>query len=101
MPGFVKVAGVAEIPAGTMKEVEIGGKAIAVANVQGTFFAIDNICLHRGGPLAQGFLEGEVVECPWHGWQWSLKTGQCTFNPEAKLETYEVKVEGSDVLVAV
>jgi nitrite reductase (NADH) small subunit len=100
MPAFVKVAAVADIPTGTVREVEANGKKIAVANVEGQFYALDNTCLHRGGPIGQGALEGNAVECPWHGWQYDMKTGQCAFNPAAKLPTYEVKVEGADVLVA-
>ncbi len=101
MPAFVKVATVADIPMGTVREVQANGKIIALANVGGEFYAIDNTCLHRGGPLGQGFLEGHVVECPWHGWQYDMKTGECTFNPDAKVPTYQVKIEGSDILVAV
>ncbi len=100
MLAFVKVAAVADIPTGTVREVEANGKKIAVANLQGQFYAMDNTCLHRGGPIGQGVLEGNAVECPWHGWQYDMKTGQCAFNPAAKLPTYEVKVEGADVLVA-
>lgn len=100
MPAFVKIASVADIPAGTVREVEANGRKIAVANVGGQFYAMDNTCVHRGGPLGQGVLEGQVVECPWHGWQYDMKTGECTFNPVVKLPTYEVKVEGADLLVA-
>lgn len=100
MPEFVRVAAVSDFRPGTIKEIEIQGKPIALANVSGQFYAIDNICLHRGGPLGQGWVEGDRVECPWHGWQFDLKTGECAFNPSAKLPTYEVKVEGGDVLVA-
>ena len=101
MPAFIKVAAVADIPTGTVREVEANGKKIAVANVEGQFYALDNTCLHRGGPIGQGVLEGSVVECPWHGWQYDMKSGQCAFNPAAQLPTYEVKVEGADLLVAI
>ena len=72
-----------------------------MANIEGQFYALDNTCVHRGGPIGQGVLEGNVVECPWHGWQYDMKTGQCTFNPATQLPTYEVKVEGADLLIAV
>ncbi len=101
MPTFTRVAGVSDIPAGTVKEVQADGKSIALANIEGQFYAIDNVCLHLGGPLGQGYLDGQQVECPWHGWQYDMKTGQCVFNPQARLPTYAVKVEGSDVLVEV
>ena len=101
MPAFVKVAGVSDVPPGTVKEVEANGKLIALANVEGQFYALDNVCLHQGGPVGQGVLEGHQVECPWHGWQYDVKSGQCVFNPVAQLATYEVKVDGGDVLVAI
>ena len=68
--------------------------------MKGTFYALDNLCLHRGGPLGQGYMEGEKLECPWHGWQFEVKTGISPVNPNAKVPTYEVKVEGTDVMVA-
>ena len=64
---FEKAANLSEVPAGTIKEVQLGGKAVALANVGGTFYAINGTCLHRGGPLGQGLVEGTVVTCPWHG----------------------------------
>lgn len=99
MPAFVKVAQVSEIPPGKVKEVEVAGKKIALANVDGAFYAIDNVCLHRGGPLAEGYLEGELLECPWHGWQWNVETGECSFNPAVKVPIYEIKIEGEDILI--
>ena len=98
---FVKVATLSEVPAGTVRQVDAAGRAIALVNAGGQLYALDNTCLHRGGPLGQGFLEGESVECPWHGWQFDVRTGRCTFNPSAAVPTYEVRVEGDDVLVAV
>src|ERR1700758_3421934 len=63
---FARAASLSEIPAGSIKEVQVGGKTVALANVGGLFFAMDNTCLHRGGPLGEGQLEGNVVTCPWH-----------------------------------
>jgi nitrite reductase/ring-hydroxylating ferredoxin subunit len=79
--------------------VEVNGKTLAVFNGDGAFHAIDNTCIHRGGPLGEGDLEGSVVTCPWHGWQYDVTTGACVANPAAKVERYEVKVEGTDVKV--
>jgi 3-phenylpropionate/trans-cinnamate dioxygenase ferredoxin component len=101
MPDFVKVASVADLPPGTVKSVTVRDKWIALANVGGTIYAIDNVCLHRGGPLGEGYLDGEKLECPWHGWQFDVTTGALVMNPREKLPTYEVRIEGSDVLVAV
>jgi nitrite reductase/ring-hydroxylating ferredoxin subunit len=101
MATFVKVAEAADVPPGTGKCVEANGKQVALFNVDGTFHAIDNTCLHRGGPLGDGELEGTVVTCPWHGWQYDVVTGANTMDDSERVERYEVKVEGSAVLVAV
>jgi len=74
MAEFVKVAQVSDLQPGAGKVVMVKDRAIALFNVDGTFYAIDNICLHRGGPLGEGELEGCVVTCPWHGWQYDVKT---------------------------
>lgn len=101
MGEFVKAAVVAEIPPGTAREVVVGGKPVALFNVDGAFYATSNICLHRGGPLGQGMLDGPIVMCPWHAWTWNVTTGENASNPVLKIETYQVKVEGGDVLVKV
>ncbi len=99
MPRYVKVAKVEEMPAGTAREFQADGKVIALFNVDGKFYATDNVCLHRGGPLGQGPLEGEIVTCPWHGWQYNVTTGEAVFNDQIKVQTFEVKVEGDDIVV--
>jgi nitrite reductase/ring-hydroxylating ferredoxin subunit len=87
------------MPPGTAREFQADGKLIALFNVEGKFFAVGNTCLHRGGPLGQGALEGEVVTCPWHGWKFNVATGEAVFNGQIKVQTYEVKVEGEDITV--
>lgn len=99
MGEFVRVAGTADIKPGRGIVAEAKGKTLAVFNVDGTYHAIDNTCVHRGGPLGEGDLEGSVVSCPWHGWQFDVATGECVKNPSAKVEVYQVKVEGSDIKV--
>jgi nitrite reductase/ring-hydroxylating ferredoxin subunit len=99
MGEFVRVAGTADVKAGQGIVAEIGGKTLAVFNVGGTFHVIDNTCLHRGGPLGEGELEGHVVTCPWHGWEFNVTTGECVKNPSAKVEVYQVRIEGNDVKV--
>jgi len=101
MPAFVRVAAVSDVAPGKVKLVSANGKMLALCNVGGAFHALDNVCAHRGGPLGEGFLAGEQVECPWHGWQFNVKTGCMPMNPGVAVPTYEVKVEGSDVLVAI
>ena len=100
MLNWIKVASEADIPDGGCKQVEVSGEPVAVFNIAGTMCAVHNTCLHRGGPLAEGELSGDVVTCPWHGWQYDVTTGQCRTNPAAKLRTFEVKVDGGDVFVA-
>jgi len=100
MADFVKVAKVDEVPQGEGIVVEVNGVEVALFNVDGNFCAINNTCLHRGGPLGEGYLEGEIVTCPWHGWQYDVMTGVSITNPRAQVKRYEVKVEGSEVKVA-
>lgn len=99
MGEFVRVAGSGEVQPGHGIVAEVMGKTLAVFNVDGTFHAIDNTCVHRGGPLGEGDVEGSIVTCPWHGWKFDVTTGTCQANPMAKVEVYEVKVDGADVKV--
>lgn len=101
MSKIVKVAPTSEIPPNQAKIVEVDGTQIAVFNVDGTFCAVNNVCPHRGGPLGEGDLEGSVVTCPWHGWQFDVKTGKNPVNPAAQVKTFPCKVEGSDVCIEV
>ena len=94
-----RAAKVSEIPAGSIKEVLVGGTPLALANVDGTFYAISNACLHRGGPLGQGQLEGSVVTCPWHGWQFDVKTGKAVMNPNAGVGCIRTEVQGDEIYV--
>jgi nitrite reductase (NADH) small subunit len=99
MPGFVKMATLAEIPPGTAREVEHSGRIYALFNVDGVLSALDGICPHHGGPLAAGQVEGTCVTCPWHGWQFDVRTGQTPLNGRLRQPAFAVKVEGNDVLV--
>jgi nitrite reductase/ring-hydroxylating ferredoxin subunit len=101
MAEFVKVATVSEIAPGSTKAVEVTGKAIALFNVEGTIYATDNTCLHQGGPLGEGELMGEVVICPWHQWEYNVRTGEMVGNASVKVVTYPVQIEGGDIKVAV
>jgi nitrite reductase/ring-hydroxylating ferredoxin subunit len=97
---FEKVASLAEIPAGSIKEVQVEGQAIALANVAGTVYAISGTCLHRGGPLGEGQLDGNVVTCPWLGWQYDVTTGKTVQNPNAGVGCHAVEVRGEEVFVS-
>lgn len=99
MADFVRAMAAAELAPGQCAEVMVAGKPVAIYNVDGTFFATSNVCLHRGGPLGQGLLDGRHVMCPWHAWTWDVATGENAANPELKIPAYEVKVEDGQVLV--
>jgi nitrite reductase/ring-hydroxylating ferredoxin subunit len=101
MPEFEVAMPAAELPPGQCAERIVGGRPVALFNVDGRVFATSNFCLHRGGPLGQGMLSGHEVMCPWHAWTWDVRTGENTANPTLKMETYEVKVEGGNIMVRV
>lgn len=97
----VVVAEAAEIPEGERKIVEVDGLSIGVFNHKGQWVAVRNSCVHRGGPVATGTLEGDTLICPWHGFQFSLPTGICLVDPGARLDTYAVTVEEGKVVLHV
>lgn len=98
---FVRTVKRSEVPPGTIFELQVEGKTVALANVDGKFHAIDAVCLHRGGPLAQGELQGKVVTCPWHGWQYDVTSGKAVMNPAVGVQCYAVDVRGEDIFVDV
>ncbi len=102
MSEFTRIANTSDLPAGGAVVVEVGGRTIAVFNVNGEIFALDNICMHRGGPLGEGFVDQKnlTVQCPWHGWIYSLATGASPIDSMAKVEKFEVRVEGEEVQIA-
>ena len=99
MAEFRRVASVDDVKPGSGMVAEIDGQAVAVFNADGTSYAVDNTCAHRGGPLGEGELEGDIVTCPWHSWQFNVKTGVCVNNPSACVKSYQVKVDGPDIKV--
>ena len=101
MSDFVKALPAAELPPGKGVELSVGGQAVALFNVEGAFYALSNTCLHRGGPLGQGFVEGRTVTCPWHSWTFDVATGANVVNGELKVACYETKLEDGQVLVKV
>jgi len=101
MSGFVNAIAAADLAPGKGTEVNVAGKAVAIFNVGGVFFALSNTCLHRGGPLGQGFLEGSNVTCPWHNWTYDVATGENVVNHDLKVPCYPTRVENGRVLVQV
>ena len=102
MSEFVRVASTSDLASGQGKVVEVNGRAIALFNCNGEFMALDNICVHRGGPLGEGMVDcnNRTVQCPWHGWTYELVTGASPVNPLARVETFDVIVDGEDVRVS-
>ncbi len=98
--GWVDVLAESDLPPGTLAEVRVGGKAVAVANVDGALHAVDGTCLHAGGPLGDGALDGDAVTCPYHGWSYDLRTGRCAVDDQLRLACHRVKVEGGRVWIA-
>ena len=98
---FARAAKTNEITPGTVREFQVEGKAIALANVGGKFYAINNTCLHRGGPLGQGVMDGNILTCPWHGWQYDVTTGKLVMNQAVAVATYAVEVRGDDLWIDV
>jgi len=98
--GFVTVAKVGEIPDGGVKVVRVEGQPVAVFHVDGAYYAMDDVCTHDGGPLAEGSIEGEEVECPRHGARFNVKTGEALCLPAiSPVPTYTVKVVGEEIKV--
>ena len=98
---LVKVASLSQLPPDSVTEVAVGPDTYALCNVSGRVTALSGVCLHRGGPLGQGAINGNRVMCPWHGWEWDCQTGANDFDPTKKVPTFEVRVEGDDVLLEV
>ncbi len=101
MPELIKIARTDEVAPGNGIVADAKGKEVALFNIDGTFYAIENTCIHRGGPLGEGELEGEVVTCPWHAWEYNVKTGVSVNNPSACVATYPVVIEGTEVKVEI
>lgn len=99
---FVKVARLDEVPPGRTKIVEIGDEEVALCNVDGEIYAIANVCTHDDGPLGQGYLLGDEIECPRHGARFNVRTGAVKTLPAIMpLPTFEVRIEGEDILADV
>lgn len=102
MAELKKVATVADVPAGRAKAVNVEGKKIALFNINGSFYAIDDTCTHRGGPLSEGNVEEFKVTCPWHGAKFDVRTGEVVGPPaQRSVVRYGIRVMGTDIEVEV
>ena len=99
MAEFVKVAATGDIPEGEGRCFDVGDQQVAIFNVEGTYHALDNVCPHQGGPLGEGELDGKMVTCPWHAWDFDVTTGENCEDPDEKQAVFAVKVDGDDILV--
>jgi nitrite reductase (NADH) small subunit len=97
--GFVDVGTIAELPVGRAKACAIEGRSVALYHTARGFFATDNTCPHRGGPLAEGDLIADEITCPWHLWGFDVASGVCTGNAEISVPTHAVRVEGERIMV--
>ena len=100
MGRLIKVAETKDLLPGTAKAVEAEGRRIALFNIDGTYYAIDDTCTHRGGPLSEGMLEGTTVACPLHGATYDVTTGSVLGPPASEgVAHYNVQVDGNDIKV--
>jgi len=97
----VRVAPIGEIPQGGRKIVQVEGLSIGIFHYQGQLIALHNSCLHRGGPVCTGSLQGDILTCPWHGFQYNLPSGQMLLDPKARLDSYPVEVEGGEIYLLI
>ena len=101
MSDWRQVASVEECPPGTALEIVSDDRVVALFNVDGTFYALDGVCPHQGGPLGQGKLDGCTVTCPWHGWQFDVESGQSQLSKSIVQPRFPVRVDGDRVLVQI
>ena len=99
MPKLLEVENIANVPVGRAKTCVVNGRAIALYHTPAGFFATDNSCPHRGGPLAEGDVIGNEIICPWHFWSFDIPSGVCQGNPEIAIATHEVQVDGDRIFV--
>lgn len=99
MDDFIQIGRVDDLPAGRARSVVVGERKIALFHTGSGFFASENACPHRGGPLGEGDLLGDEIVCPWHLWGFDVRTGACTGNAQIRMATHEVRIDGDRILV--
>jgi nitrite reductase (NADH) small subunit/3-phenylpropionate/trans-cinnamate dioxygenase ferredoxin subunit len=98
---FVTVGRVDDFPPGQGRMVVVSGRHVALFRLGDEFFALDNMCLHRGGPLCEGPIDRGVVTCPWHGWSYEIKTGTMVQDPRVGVSKHDVRLLGDEIAVRV
>ncbi len=99
-PSFTCLARAGDVPPGTGRSFSLGRYEIALFNIGGDFYALENNCPHQGGPIADGWLEGTTVTCPWHGWCFDVPSGKMTLGDFARVTKFAVRREGEDIYVS-
>lgn len=96
---FTPVGSLSDFASGTGSMVTVNGRHVALFRLGEEFFALDNMCLHRGGPLCDGPIDNGVVTCPWHGWSYEIRTGTMVQDPRVGVSKHEVRIEGEVISV--
>ncbi|HEY8313391.1 MAG TPA: Rieske 2Fe-2S domain-containing protein [Candidatus Baltobacteraceae bacterium] len=99
-PAFVRLPHAERIPPGSSRAYPVAGREIALFNVAGEFYALENSCPHQGAPIVDGWLDGPLVTCPWHAWCFDVRTGKMTLGEFATIERYEVRRENGAIYVS-
>jgi len=97
---FIEVADISDVSSGQIKGVEVDGRKLIISNFNGQFYAMDGVCAHAGGPLCKGELDGRVVVCPWHGWEYDVETGLCDVEPTLKQQVFAVRIDEDKIMVS-
>jgi nitrite reductase/ring-hydroxylating ferredoxin subunit len=98
----VRVARLDDLEAGRLTRVEAGGARVVLARVEDAVYACDDVCAHQGGPLSEGKLSGVRLACPWHGWMYDVRTGECVLPARGKrVASYPVRIEAGEVWVEI
>jgi len=96
---MIKIAEKNDLHNGTVKVMSVKGIDIALFRIDDKFFALDNECPHAGGPLSEGEIEGGCIRCPWHGYQYDLRTGACITEPVLRARTRELVIRGEEIFI--
>lgn len=100
MQEFVRVTDTAAVPPGKARAFVVGEYEVALFNIDGTYYALENACPHQGGPIADGWIEGVTVTCPWHAWTFDVRTGGLTIGELSVIPRFEVRVEQDGVYLS-
>jgi NAD(P)H-dependent nitrite reductase small subunit len=96
---FVLVGHIGDFAPGAATMVNVGRRHVALFRLGDEFFALDNMCLHRGGPLCEGPIDDDIVTCPWHGWSYEIRTGTMVQDPRVGVSKHEVRIDGDAISI--